>query len=263
MFSRRISKMRPHFPGGHTPASSSPRARRTSRKRCGLTLRCSHCAQSSLTGGARPRRDPPQHGPNEPRPRAWCNFVRVEAGVTLTDLDLHIQQHGSYYRRRRPSPARSSAHRGDQRGRRRHIQIRHDARLGSGLTLGLAERRRPRRRTRSNAREPGGHFDVLLGDEHAGSGAAIACRSQKISAGYFAAPHMDLIDLFIGAEGTLGVITEVMLRVRPFRPATCLAFVPFRDRDNALAFVRRLRDAARETCEGKTRAASTSQPSST
>ena len=55
---------------------------------------------------------------------------------------------------------------------------------------------------------------------------------------------MDLIDLFIGSEGTLGVVTEVTLRVLPERPAQCLAFVPFTDRREALAFVRRLRDAA-------------------
>jgi D-lactate dehydrogenase (cytochrome) len=69
----------------------------------------------------------------------------------------------------------------------------------------------------------------------------------KLSAGYFAAPGMDLIDLFIGSEGTLGVITEVTLRVLPARPAMCLAFVPFDDRGAALAFVTRMRDAARET----------------
>jgi D-lactate dehydrogenase (cytochrome) len=70
---------------------------------------------------------------------------------------------------------------------------------------------------------------------------------RKLSAGYFAQPAMDLIDLFIGAEGTLGVITEVTLRLVTPRPATCLALVPFRHRDDALAMVRRLRDAARET----------------
>jgi D-lactate dehydrogenase (cytochrome) len=69
----------------------------------------------------------------------------------------------------------------------------------------------------------------------------------KVSAGYFAAPGMDLIDLFIGSEGTLGVITSVTLRVLPTRPAMCLAFVPFGERDAALAFVTRMRDAARET----------------
>src|SRR5436190_6380850 len=69
----------------------------------------------------------------------------------------------------------------------------------------------------------------------------------KVSAGYFAAPGMDLIDLFIGSEGTLGIITEVTFRVMPVRPAACLAFVPFDDRTAALAFVARLRDAASDT----------------
>src|SRR5206468_2205768 len=49
------------------------------------------------------------------------------------------------------------------------------------------------------------------------------------------------------SEGTLGVITEVTLRVLPTRPAVCLAFVPFDDRTAALAFVTHLRDAARDT----------------
>ena len=35
----------------------------------------------------------------------------------------------------------------------------------------------------------------------------------KRSAGYYAAPGMDLIDLFIGSEGTLGVITQVTFRI--------------------------------------------------
>ena len=67
-------------------------------------------------------------------------------------------------------------------------------------------------------------------------------RLPKLSAGYFAAPRMDLIDLFIGAEGTLGIVTEATLRVLTARPAQCLAFVPFADRAAALAFVTRLRE---------------------
>jgi D-lactate dehydrogenase (cytochrome) len=68
----------------------------------------------------------------------------------------------------------------------------------------------------------------------------------KVSAGYFSAPEMDLIDLFIGAEGTLGIITEASLDIRQQRPAMCLAFVPFCERAPALAFVRKLREHARE-----------------
>jgi D-lactate dehydrogenase (cytochrome) len=55
---------------------------------------------------------------------------------------------------------------------------------------------------------------------------------------------MDLIDLFIGSEGTLGIVTAATLRVLPARPATCLALVFFSERRRAIEFVRRLREAA-------------------
>jgi len=50
----------------------------------------------------------------------------------------------------------------------------------------------------------------------------------KNAAGYFAEREMDLIDLFIGAEGTLGVFTEieVLLVDNPGQVFDCLAFFP-------------------------------------
>jgi D-lactate dehydrogenase (cytochrome) len=51
---------------------------------------------------------------------------------------------------------------------------------------------------------------------------------KKISAGYHASDPMDLIDLFIGSEGTLGLITEITVGVAPLPHAVvaALAFVP-------------------------------------
>ena len=50
----------------------------------------------------------------------------------------------------------------------------------------------------------------------------------KNAAGYYARPNMDLIDLFIGAEGTLGVITYLELRLIPKPESTFsgIAFFP-------------------------------------
>ena len=56
----------------------------------------------------------------------------------------------------------------------------------------------------------------------------------KLSAGYFAAPGMDLIDLFIGSEGTLGVITAARLRVVP-RPPRLVALVRCAEDEQAIA----------------------------
>ncbi len=68
----------------------------------------------------------------------------------------------------------------------------------------------------------------------------------KISAGYYAKPGMDLIDLFIGSEGTLGVITEATLRVIP-RPLITWALVPCQSEEQALELTKRLRNQSLET----------------
>lgn len=48
----------------------------------------------------------------------------------------------------------------------------------------------------------------------------------KNAAGYYARPNMDLIDLFIGAEGTLGFITYLELRLIP-KPENILSGIAF------------------------------------
>lgn len=59
----------------------------------------------------------------------------------------------------------------------------------------------------------------------------------KHTAGYFAAPQMDAVDLFIGSEGTLGVVTEVELALLP-QPRREFSFVAFFSaEENSWAFV--------------------------
>jgi D-lactate dehydrogenase (cytochrome) len=67
-------------------------------------------------------------------------------------------------------------------------------------------------------------------------------RVRKHASGYFVAPGMDLIDLFIGSEGTLGVIVEAELKLLP-KPAGVLSGVVFFDNEESLlAFVREARE---------------------
>jgi D-lactate dehydrogenase (cytochrome) len=72
----------------------------------------------------------------------------------------------------------------------------------------------------------------------------------KLSAGYFARPGMDLIDLFIGSEGTLGVVTAATLRLVP-RPRRAMALVTCSGDDQAVAVAAALRDEAREAWAGR------------
>ncbi|MFA4843870.1 MAG: FAD-binding oxidoreductase [Candidatus Margulisiibacteriota bacterium] len=50
----------------------------------------------------------------------------------------------------------------------------------------------------------------------------------KNSAGYFSSPNMDLVDLFIGAEGTLGIVSEIEVALAPALRETfdLVAFFP-------------------------------------
>ncbi len=69
----------------------------------------------------------------------------------------------------------------------------------------------------------------------------------KRSAGYYAVPGMDLIDLFIGSEGTLGVVLEATLGLVSDAPNTCVALVSCPTEAVALALVDDLRKASIET----------------
>ena len=66
--------------------------------------------------------------------------------------------------------------------------------------------------------------------------------STKNAAGYYCKKDMDAIDLFIGSEGTLGVIVKIKLKLEqlPARLISCLVF--FNQEINALNFIEKARD---------------------
>ncbi len=254
-----------HFPGGHAAGVAAI----TSEADAAALLVASDRvlpigAQSSLTGGATPMGEVllSTAGLNHIL-EIGREEVRVEAGVTLVDLDAALANAGRYYP---PAPTFFGAFAGGTVATNaagaatfKYGTTRDWVRALTIVLPGGAVLDVERGVTRAH---PDGYFEIEL-DDLSGIGGVSARRLRvpipsyqmprvpKLSAGYFAQPGMDLIDLFIGSEGTLGVITEVTLRVRPERPAFCLAFVPFAERAAALAFVRRMRAAAQETWRTK------------
>ncbi|MDT5155864.1 MAG: hypothetical protein QOH51_221 [Acidobacteriota bacterium] len=71
--------------------------------------------------------------------------------------------------------------------------------------------------------------------------------TRKHAAGYFVAPGMDLIDLFIGSEGTLGVITETEVSLLPQPEGVLAGVVFFKGEESLLAFVREARVRSLQT----------------
>ena len=72
----------------------------------------------------------------------------------------------------------------------------------------------------------------------------------KLSAGYYAAPGMDLVDLFVGSEGTLGVVVEATLGIVP-APRRGVALVRCQGDAQALEVTAALRAAARAAWQGR------------
>jgi D-lactate dehydrogenase (cytochrome) len=208
-------------------------------------------AQSSLTGGATPRGDIvlSTRGLSDIA-EPTGETIRVGAGVPLSDLQRFVAARDLYYP---PVPTFDGAFVGGTVATNAagaatfKYGVTRDWVLG--LTVVLAD---------------GSLLDISRDEVRASDEGVIEIDTKgrgliridiptyrvpvlpKVSAGYFTAPHLDLIDLFVGSEGTLGVIADVTLRLKR-RPLRCVALIACGSEAQAIAVTAKLRAAASAT----------------
>lgn len=244
-----------HVPGGHASGVATPR---TEAEVAVLVARATRVlavgAQSSLTGGATPR------GDLVLRTRALDSIgqvsrgsVRVGAGVPLVELQRTLARAGVYYP---PVPTYEGAFVGGTIAT--NAAGAATFKYGStrawvdALTVVLANGDILDLERGQVMADDNGQFAIACsgGEIHVPVPRYVMPSVAKLSAGYFARPGMDLVDLFIGSEGTLGVIVSATLRVIPL-PRRWLALVRSRDDAQALAVTKVLRAEAQMAWQGR------------
>ncbi|HXL81029.1 MAG TPA: FAD-binding oxidoreductase [Pyrinomonadaceae bacterium] len=170
----------------------------------------------------------------------------AEAGVRLADLQKFVDSEQLFYP---PDPTERSCYLGGtiatnasgartfKYGPTRQYVQRLKIALATGDTVNL--RRAELRATQS------GQIKIPLS-----SGRAIEARlptyqmphTRKHASGYYVVPEMDLLDLFIGSEGTLGVMVEIEVALLPKPEALLSGIVFFSAEGDLLAFVRDARE---------------------
>lgn len=101
---------------------------------------------------------------------------------------------------------------------------------------------------RGRERADGRKFSLTAenGKKFEGSLPSYSMPAVKNSAGYYSADNMDLIDLFIGSEGTLGIIAEMEIKIAKLPGAMWGICAFFGDDESALRFVREVKGLARQ-----------------
>jgi len=244
-----------HFPGGHAAGIVFPRTTGevVDAVRAAATV-LPIGAQSSLTGGATPMGEVILSTSRmHDILRVTEDSITVQPGVTVAAMQERLAAHGSWFP---PAPTFTGATAGgivatnaagaatfkygSTRGWVKALTIV----LSDGSVLEIE---------RGRQRDVGGRLEIAARDRRIVVPVPDYHMPDvpKRSAGYFAAPGMDLIDLFIGSEGTLGVVTEITFTVPARAPATVLAFVPCTTERDGLALVAALREASIQTWRGR------------
>ena len=174
-------------------------------------------------------------------------FAVVEAGVVLADLQRAVDQQGLLYP---PDPTErgcfvggnvatnASGARTFKYGPTRNYILRLKVVLASGEVIDL---RRGEVHADANRRlRISNSIELTLPDYRMPA-------TRKNASGYFIAPEMDAIDLFIGSEGTLGVICEIDVKLLPKPEGLLSGVVFFTDEAEVLALV----DDARKRADAR------------
>jgi D-lactate dehydrogenase (cytochrome) len=231
-----------HVPGGHAAGVAFPR---NVAEAASVVQEAAHVlpvgAQSSLTGGATPRGDVVLST------RALTNVevlsdrrVSVGAGVPLAELQRVLAAHGLYYP---PVPTYDGAFVGGtiatNAAGASTFKYGSTRRWVESLTVVLAN---------------GSVLTIERGRVAASTLVPVPTYVMpdvpKLSAGYYARPHMDLVDLFVGSEGTLGVVVEATLRVIPL-PTRVTALIACCSDAQAVTMTAALREEAARAWRGE------------
>jgi D-lactate dehydrogenase (cytochrome) len=234
-----------HFPGGHAagivfPQTAGEVADAVAAHQAILPIG----AQSSLTGGATPMGETIL---STSRMRRVVEVTRkritVEPGVTVAEMQEVLGETDSWFA---PAPTFTGACAGGivatnaagaatfKYGSTRSWVEALRVVLADGTMLHVTRGRTTATDCRLRVETSRGTVDVPVPGYRVPN-------VPKVSAGYYSAPDLDLIDLFIGSEGTLGVITEITFGVMSPAPVVALAFVPCPGLETGLSLVADLR----------------------
>ncbi|MBI4868078.1 MAG: FAD-binding oxidoreductase [Candidatus Wallbacteria bacterium] len=242
-----------HFPGGHTPGVFLPADEgQVARALSEATAVLPVGARSSLTGGATPfgawvlsleqlaRLEPPAK-----------SSVLAGAGVSLTLLQSHLAGFGFWYP---PVPTFTGALVGGvvstNAAGAATFKYGTTRDWVAGLTVMLASGGVLELERGAVCAHPEGYFEL----EDLGRPMVRVPVPRyrmpdvpKRSAGYHTEPGMDLIDLFVGSEGTLAIVLEARLRILPRPAATLTALVVLESDALAFELTAALREASLAT----------------
>jgi D-lactate dehydrogenase (cytochrome) len=166
-------------------------------------------------------------------------YLRVEPGMILKDLQDYVEEKNLFYP---PDPTErncfigatvatnSSGARSFKYGPTRDYVIGMRVVLPTGQTISLE-------RGKIFASAYNFSFSTDQGTKYNFSIPQFKMPKVKNAAGYYCSANMDLIDLFIGSEGTLGIITELKLKLLALEEKILSCVVFFQSEEDAFNFI--------------------------